>query len=97
MGETLPVIAVPTKYYRTQTEVFRQHRFSAIIWANHLLRACIRAMQRTAAQLRHDECLHRIEPAVAPLEEVFRLQRMDELHEAERVYLQAATAKLRTA
>jgi phosphoenolpyruvate phosphomutase len=96
-GETLPVIAVPTKYYRTQTEVFRQHRFSAIIWANHLLRASIRAMQLTAAQLRHDECLHRIEPAVAPLEEVFRLQRMDELHQAERVYLQAATARLRIA
>jgi phosphoenolpyruvate phosphomutase len=96
-GETLPVVVVPTKYYRTETAVFRRHGFSAIIWANHLLRACISAMEQTAAQLRHDECLHRIEAAVAPLDEVFRLQRMDELHRAERTYLQPSPALLRTA
>jgi phosphoenolpyruvate phosphomutase len=30
-----PVIIVPTKYFNTPTEVYRQHRFSAVIWANH--------------------------------------------------------------
>jgi phosphoenolpyruvate phosphomutase len=89
-GATLPVLAVPTKYYGTPTETFREYGFSALIWANHLLRACIRAMQDTAARVFADQCLHHVEGAIAPLAEVFRLQRIDELREAERRYLVAA-------
>jgi phosphoenolpyruvate phosphomutase len=85
--DTLPVVAVPTKYHETPTDVFRAHGFSVLIWANHLLRSSIAAMQATAARLFADECLHGVEPMVAPLAEVFRLQRMDELHAAERRYL----------
>jgi phosphoenolpyruvate phosphomutase len=84
---TLPVVAVPTKYHDTPTDVFRAHGFSVLIWANHLLRSSVAAMQATAARLFADECLHRVERAVAPLAEIFRLQRMDELHTAERRYL----------
>jgi phosphoenolpyruvate phosphomutase len=85
-GDTLPVVIVPTKYHRTPTEVFRSHGFAAVIWANHLLRASLAAMQNVAGRIAADECLHGVEPDVAPLAEVFRLQRMDELHEAERIY-----------
>src|SRR4051812_33173707 len=85
-GDTLPVVVVPTKYHSTPTEVFRSHRFAAVIWANHILRACVAAMQAVAARIAADQCLHGVEPVVAPLAEVFRLQRMDELHEAERRY-----------
>jgi phosphoenolpyruvate phosphomutase len=85
-GDRLPVMIVPTKYHRTPTEVFRRHGFSAVIWANHLLRASLAAMQAVAARIARDQCLHGVEPDVAPLSEVFRLQRMDELHEAERRY-----------
>lgn len=85
-GETLPVIIVPTKYHRTPTDVFRAHGFAAVIWANHLLRASLAAMQQVAAKIAADQCLHGIEAEVAPLSEVFRLQRMEELHEAERRY-----------
>jgi phosphoenolpyruvate phosphomutase len=85
--DTLPVIAIPTKYHETPTEVFRAHRFSVLIWANHLLRSSVAAMQATAARLAADECLHHVERTVAPLAEIFRLQRMDELHAAERRYL----------
>ena len=86
-GDRSPVVIVPTKYFNTPTEVFRQHRFSAVIWANHLLRSCITAMQQTARQIRDDNSLSRIEPLVAPLAEVFRLQNVQELEAAERRYL----------
>jgi phosphoenolpyruvate phosphomutase len=86
-GTTLPVIAVPTTYYSTPTETFRACGFSVLIWANHLLRACITAMQATAARLFADQCLTNIESTVAPLREVFRLQRMPELEAAARRYL----------
>jgi len=96
-GDTLPVIVVPTKYHRTPTEVFRAHRFAAVIWANHMMRACLAAMQQVAARIAADQCLHAIEPLVAPLSEVFRLQRMDELNEAERRYTTPASPLRRSA
>jgi len=84
-----PVVLVPTKYWRTPTEEFRARAVSVVVWANHLLRAAIGAMQATARRLQADTSLLEIEPQVAPLQEVFRLQGDDELEEAERRYLPA--------
>jgi phosphoenolpyruvate phosphomutase len=86
-NRSLPVIAVPTKYSDTPTAVFRRHRFAALIWANQLLRASIAAMQRAAAQIVAEQSVGRIDGAIAPVAEVFRLQRVDELEAAERRYL----------
>jgi phosphoenolpyruvate phosphomutase len=86
-GDRLPVVIVPTKYYATPTEVFRKYGFSAIIWANHLMRSCITAMQRTASQIFEEQNLVRVEDRVTPLAEVFRLQGAHELEEAEKRYL----------
>jgi phosphoenolpyruvate phosphomutase len=82
-----PVVIVPTKYYRTPTEAFEAAGVSLVIWANHLMRAAITAMQTTAATIRRERSLVDVEPAVAPLQEVFRLQREEELSAAERRYL----------
>ncbi len=89
-GNRAPVVLVPTKYWRTPTEEFRARNVSVLIWANHLLRASISAMQATAAQLRREDSLLNVEPQVAPLHEVFRLQGDEELQEAESRYLPAA-------
>ena len=88
-GNRSPVVLVPTTYWRTSTEDFRARRVSMVIWANHLLRASIGAMQETARRLRADDSLLAVEPQVAPLHEVFRLQGDAELAEAERRYLPA--------
>src|SRR5213083_1486605 len=85
-----PVVLVPTKYWRTPTEDFRARGVSVVIWANHLLRSAIGAMQATARRVKEDECLVNVEPEVAPLQEVFRLQRDGELVEAEQRYLPSA-------
>jgi phosphoenolpyruvate mutase len=86
-GDRLPVVVAPTKYYTTPTAVFRKHGFSAVIWANHLLRSSIAAMQRTAQEIFADQTLLHVEDRVAPLAEVFRLQGESELAEAEKRYL----------
>ena len=83
---------MPTKYWRTPTEEFRARNVSVVIWANHLLRASISAMQATAARLRREDSLLNVEPQVAPLHEIFRLQGDQELQEAESRYLPAARA-----
>jgi phosphoenolpyruvate phosphomutase len=89
-GGRAPVVLVPTKYWRTPTADFVARGVSAVIWANHLLRASIGAMQATARQIHADASLMNVEPQVAPLAEVFRLQGDDELEAAERRYLPGA-------
>jgi len=89
-GARAPVVLVPTKYWRTPTEEFRARQVSVVIWANHLLRASIAAMQATARQLHQDQALIGVEPQVVPLHEVFRLQGDEELEAAERRYLPSA-------
>ena len=86
-GNRCPVVIVPTKYYATPTDVFRQHGFSMVIWANHMLRAAVAAMQKTARTLKEQEHLLSIEDKVAPVSEIFRLQNAAELQEAEDRYL----------
>ncbi len=34
----LPVVIVPTKYYRTPVSAYRNARISTVIWANHSMR-----------------------------------------------------------
>ncbi|MCA9499826.1 MAG: phosphoenolpyruvate mutase [Nitrospirales bacterium] len=82
-----PVVIVPTKYYSTPTDVFRQHGFSMVIWANHMLRAAVATMQTTARVLKEQENLLSIEDNIVPVSEIFRLQGADELMEAEQRYL----------
>jgi len=86
-GDRSPVVIVPTKYYATPTEVFREAGFSIAIWANHLLRAAIPAMQACAATLAREQNLRSVEDGVAPVREIFRLQGASELQEAEERYL----------
>jgi phosphoenolpyruvate phosphomutase len=88
-GDRHPVAIVPTKYHRTPTEAFRRAGFSVCIWANHLVRASIVAMQEAARAIREEECVTGVEARIAPLCEVFRLQAAHEMAEAERRYLPA--------
>ena len=87
--ETCPVVIVPTMYYRTPTHEFRSAGVSVVIWANHLLRSSISAMQRTATLLYREKSLTTVEQQVVPVQDVFRLQNAGELEAAERRYLPA--------
>ncbi|WP_311080751.1 phosphoenolpyruvate mutase [Paenibacillus polymyxa] len=86
-GGRLPVVIVPTKYYTTPTIRFQEMGISLVIWANHNLRASIQAMKQLSDRIYRDESLVHIEKSVATLEEVFRLQGVEELQAAERKYL----------
>jgi phosphoenolpyruvate phosphomutase len=85
-----PVVIVPTRYYATPTEVFRDAGCAMVIWANQMLRAAIRAMEETAGHLARRQNLLSLEDRIAPVDEVFRLQGAGELRRAEARYLPAA-------
>ena len=58
-----------------------------VIWANHLLRASIAAVQSVATELKQAESVAAIQDRLVPIDEVFRLQGVAELLEAEQRYL----------
>ena len=81
-----PVVIVPTTYHNTPTSVYEEAGISLVIWANHLLRSSIKAMQQTAAQIYEERSISSIEGQVVPVKEIFRLQDAAELEEAEKQY-----------
>lgn len=85
--EPCPVVIVPTSYSSTPTRLFENAGISVVIWANHILRSSIFAMQRTAQRIFAERSIHRADSSIASVEEVFRLQRVGELNEAENRYL----------
>jgi len=91
-GNRCPVVIVPTTYYDTPTEKWRDAGISLVIWANHNLRAAITAMRETSARIMRDESLTGVEPTVASVKEVFEIAGNAELAEAERRYLPSRPA-----
>ncbi|BAB52255.1 MULTISPECIES: phosphoenolpyruvate mutase [Phyllobacteriaceae] len=88
----LPVVIVPTKYYRTPVSAYRAAGISTVIWANHNMRAAISAMRQVCDRILREESTAGIEDEVATLDELFDLLNYQELSAAEEKYLpQTAT------
>jgi phosphoenolpyruvate phosphomutase len=82
-----PVVIVPTTYSQTSTQVFINAGVSIVIWANHLVRASIYAMQQVASKIHKEQTVNSISDEIVTVEEIFRLQNVEELFSAERRYL----------
>ena len=82
-----PVVIVPTMYYRTPTQKFKDSGISLIIWANHTLRASITNMQKIVKQIHEEDSLLDVQEKIIPVKEIFRLQDVEEYKEAEDIYL----------
>ena len=87
-NNSCPVIIVPTKYWQVPTQEFADMGVSTVIWANHNMRAVVKALQETTQQIFEDQSLKTVEEEkkVVPVAEVFRLQNTTELKTAEAVY-----------
>ncbi|MDH2333479.1 phosphoenolpyruvate mutase [Paenibacillus jamilae] len=86
-GNRHPVVIVPTKYYSTPSDRFRELGINMVIWANHTLRSAIHSMQQTVRQIYKDQSLINVEGKITTVSEIFKLQGADELKEAEKKYL----------
>lgn len=82
-----PLVAVPTTYYRTPVQTLHDAGVSAIIWANHSLRASITAMRDTIRRIHDEQSIDGIEGKIASVKDIFRLVGCDELEDAESRYL----------
>lgn len=83
----LPLVIAPTTYAaNTPTDAFRRMGISAVIWANHSMRAAVAAMRSVCRDLRAGESVTASRTELASLSEVFELLAYDELEAAERRY-----------
>ncbi len=86
-GNRCPVIIIPTTFYKVPTKIFKKAGFSTIIWANHSLRASIKAIQDVTSHLIKKETLIGVEKKISSLNEVFEIADNEELRQAEKKYL----------
>lgn len=89
--DKLPLVISPTTYVTTPTDVFRREGISAVIWANHSMRAAFAAMRRTCRALRAAETAAPTEAELASLAEVFELMGYDQLERDERRFSRIET------
>ena len=87
-NNSCPVIIVPTTYYTTPVSQFENMGIKMIIWANQMIRTSITHMRRNAEIIRHLQSVTAVENEIVKLDELFRLQDMNELLNAEKRYLQ---------
>jgi phosphoenolpyruvate phosphomutase len=83
----VPVVVVPTTYPATTAADLQEFGVSIAIFANHMVRASVTAMQRTARAIHDERSTLGLEREIVAVSEIFRLQRADELTEAEERYL----------
>ncbi len=82
-----PLVIVPTKYYSTPTDAFRKAGIDLVIWANHMIRASVAAMEKRSRQIFQSESLMDVEDKIASVSHIFELQGAEELKLAQDKYL----------
>ena len=89
-----PLVVVPTKYYNTTTEELQKKQISMVIYANHGIRASIRAMSEVFSSVYNTGSTADVENKIATLDEVFELQGMPQMKESELKYSLADSANV---
>ena len=83
----VPVVIVPTKYPTERVADFVANGVTNFIFANQSLRTVITALQRNLRLLHETRDLMSVEQDIAAVDEIFRLQDVQELKASEKKYL----------
>ena len=62
-------------------------KIAMVIYGNHAIRACVTAMKDVFARILKDRGIHDVNKDIVSVEEVFRLQRMDQVKTDEKRFL----------
>lgn len=73
-----PVVVVPTTYYSWHLDDAAKAGVAMVIYANQALRAAVSSMKDALAQVLDAGSSTPIEPRIAPMADIFRLQRVDQ-------------------
>jgi len=83
----VPLVVVPITYYRSPLREFQEVGIKAVIYANHAMRAAVKAMSETLIAIQKSDSTECVEHKIAAVAELFELQEMDRV--LERTHLAA--------
>ncbi|PZV37066.1 phosphonopyruvate hydrolase [Mesorhizobium kowhaii] len=84
-----PIVIVPTAYPEMNEERIKAlGRIAIVIYGNHAIRASVTAMKDVFARILKDRGIHNVNRDIVSVEEVFRLQRMDQVKANEEHFLE---------
>lgn len=84
-----PIVIVPTAYPEMNEERIKAlGRIAIVIYGNHAIRASVTAMKNVFARILKDRGIHNVNRDIVSVEEVFRLQRMDQVKADEERFLE---------
>jgi len=95
-GSPVPLVAVPTIYKKTTVEDLAKAGFGMVIFANHGLRASIKAMRETLTHLRKAGYAASVDDRIVALEEVYQLIGVPKMKSDESAYLPAPGSKVKS-
>ncbi len=83
-----PLVLVPTTYATLTEQTIRDlGKVRLVIYANHPLRAAVRAMEETLREIRSAQGIHTVDPMIAPVSRIFEIQGVLEMKEKEARFL----------
>lgn len=82
----IPVIIIPTSYYKTPIHEFEKLGVAMVIWANYNLRASYKHMYNTTSRLFQNKNVEEIINDIASMQCIFDSTNVKELKEADRRY-----------
>ncbi len=87
-GARAPLVLVPTTYPSlTEKRIEELGKVKMVVYANHPLRAAIRAMEEVLGKIQHDGGIYEVDHLVVPMKHVFDLQGVPEMKEREQRFL----------
>jgi phosphoenolpyruvate phosphomutase len=89
LGITTPLVCVPTIYKETTAEQLHEAGFKVVIYANHALRASIKAMRNVLGNIAREHKAAAAEPDIVSLEEVYDLVGVEKMKHEEEQFLPA--------
>jgi phosphoenolpyruvate phosphomutase len=83
-----PIVLVPTAYPDlTEARMKATRKIGVVIYGNHAIRAATTAMQQVFRRIREDGGIQNVDRDIVSVEEIFRLQRVEEMKTAEKQFL----------
>jgi phosphonopyruvate hydrolase len=84
----VPLVLVPTNYPSlTEKDIKALGKIKMVIYANHGMRAAVRAIEELFAKIRNDGGIHNIDNFLIPVSHLFELQGVPEMKTYEREFL----------
>jgi phosphoenolpyruvate phosphomutase len=89
-----PLMCVPTIYKDTKVSDLHEAGYKVVVFANHGIRAAIRAMSDTFATLKRQMFTGSVEDQVAPLSRVYDIIGVDKMRQDEKSFMPAESGGL---